>query len=123
MSRFAGEQGTPINKKVTQAGSGLRRNLKHIDDLNKEFPETLWVTLLRMYYKPVFMVRQHKGTIEPMLDHGFFGDRMWRVGSKIISEQEAIEHAEKIRTSKREPQWGTLDKRFGCEFSQLNGDE
>ena len=69
-----------------------------------------------MYYKPVFMVRQNNYTTEPELDHGLFGDRQWRVGPMIMSEMEAIEHAEQIRTSKREPRWGTLDKRFGSGF-------
>tara|TARA_B110000858_G_C17709233_1_gene429701 strand:- start:696 stop:911 length:216 start_codon:yes stop_codon:yes gene_type:complete len=69
-----------------------------------------------MYYKPVFMVRQHKGTTEPLLAHGLHGDRLWRVGNQILSEPNAIELAEEIRTSKMEPCWGTLDKRFGSGF-------
>jgi len=69
-----------------------------------------------MHYKPVFMVRQHKGTTEPLLEHGLHGSPMWRVGNQILSEPDAIEFAEEIRTSKVEPQWGRLDKRFGSGF-------
>jgi len=105
-----------ISKRYAKAGTALRRKLKHIDDLNSEFPEKPWVTLLRMHYKPVYMIRQNKETVEPLLSHGLFGDRIWKVGAGLMTEDEAMCLAEKIRTSNQEPRWGTLDGRFGCGF-------
>ena len=97
-------------------GSALRVKLKHIDDLNREFPEKPWVTLLRMHYRPVIPVRLNPETTEVLRTRNGYGDEVWLVGSSIMTRDEAVHHAEELRVGKVTPKWGTIDGRFGDSF-------
>lgn len=103
---------TPDKKK----GAALRVKLKHIDDLNRQFPEKRWVTLLRMHYRPVVPVRLNPDTTETMRTRNGHGDEVWQVGSEYMTKEEAIYKAEKLRVERTPPLWGTIDGRFGDSF-------
>ena len=103
---------TPDKKK----GAALRVKLKHIDDLNRQFPERRWVTLLRMHYRPVVPVRLNPETTETLRTHNGHGEEVWQVGAQIMARDEAIYLAEKLRVGKTPPVWGTIDRRFGDSF-------
>lgn len=97
-------------------GAALRVKIRHIDDLNKQYPERLWVTLLRMHFRPVVPVRLNPETTENLRTRNGLGDEVWQVGAEFMTKDEAICRAEKLRTSKTPPMWGTIDKRFGDSF-------
>lgn len=103
---------TPDKRK----GAALRVKLKHIDDLNRQYPERLWVTLLRMHFRPVVPVRLNPETTETLRTRNGEGDEVWQVGSEFMTKDEAIYKAEKLRRSKTPPVWGTIDGRFGDSF-------
>jgi len=103
---------TPDKKK----GAALRVKLKHIDDLNRQFPERRWVTLLRMHFRPVVPVRLNPETTEILRTRNGHGDEVWQVGSEFMTKDEAIYLAEKLRVGKTPPLWGTIDGRFGDSF-------
>ena len=109
---------TPDKKK----GAALRVKLKHIDDLNRQYPEKLWVTLLRMHYRPVVPVRLDTNTTETLRTRNGHGDEVWQVGSEVMTRDEAIYKAEQLRVGKTPPKWGTLDKRFGDSFLEEGSD-
>ena len=110
------QEGTESERKSDKKGAALRVKLKHIDDLNRQFPETRWVTLLRMHYRPVAPVRLNPETTETMRTRNGHGDEVWQVGSEIMTRDEAVYRAEKLRVGKVPPKWGTLDRRFGDSF-------
>lgn len=103
-------------------GSGLRRKIRVEEDLNRSFPERKWLTLLRMYYRPVRPVRAHGDTTIPARTHGFYGEELWKVGVEVMTKREAIEHAEYLRCSQKPPRWGTIDQRFGDSFLEKGSD-
>ena len=110
-------EGTESEKKPDKKkGAALRVKLKHIDDLNRQFPEKRWVTLLRMHYRPVVPVRLNSETTEILRTRNGHGDEVWQVGSDIMTKDEAICLAEKLRVGKTPPIWGTIDGRFGDSF-------
>ena len=97
-------------------GAALRVKIRHIDDLNRQYPERLWVTLLRMHFRPVVPVRLNPETTENLRTRNGMGDEVWQVGHEFMTKDEAIYKAEKLRCSKTPPVWGTIDKRFGDSF-------
>jgi hypothetical protein len=103
---------TPDKKR----GAALRVKLKHIDDLNRQFPEKRWVTLLRMHYRPVVPVRLNPETTEILRTLNGHGDEVWQIGSEYMTRDEAIYRAEQLRVGKTPPVWGTIDGRFGDSF-------
>ena len=103
-------------------GAALRVKLKHIDDLNRQFPEKRWVTLLRMHYRPVVPVRLNSETTEILRTRNGHGDEVWQVGSEYMTRDEAIYRAEQLRVRKTRPRWGTIDKRFGDSFLEEGKD-
>ena len=104
------------HKSDKKKGAALRVKLKHIDDLNRQFPETQWVTLLRMHYRPVTPVRLNPESKETMRTRNGHGDEVWQVGSEIMTREEAVYKAEKLRVKRVPPKWGTLDGRFDDSF-------
>lgn len=74
------------------------------------------MTLLRMYYRPVVPVRLNSETTEILRTRNGHGDEVWQVGSDIMTKDEAICLAEKLRVGKTPPIWGTIDGRFGDSF-------
>lgn len=114
-SRFSEEiesEKTPDKRR----GAALRVKIRHIDDLNRQYPERLWVTLLRMHFRPVVPVRLNPETTENLRTRNGMGDEVWQVGHEFMTKDEAIYKAEKLRCSKTPPVWGTIDKRFGDSF-------
>jgi hypothetical protein len=97
-------------------GAALRVKIRHIDELNRQYPERLWVTLLRMHFRPVVPVRLNPATTENLRTRNGEGDEVWQVGHEFMTKDEAIYKAEKLRRSKTPPVWGTIDKRFGDSF-------
>ena len=97
-------------------GAALRRNITHLEELNKIYPEKRWVTLLRMHFRPVIPVRLNPETTETLRTHNGHGEEVWQVGAQIMARDEAIYLAEKLRVGKTPPVWGTIDKRFGDSF-------
>ena len=112
LSEEVASEKTPNKRK----GAALRVKLKHIDDLNRQYPERLWVTLLRMHFRPVVPVRLNPESIETLRTRNGEGDEVWQVGAEFMTKDEAIYKAEKIRRAKTPPIWGTIDGRFGDSF-------
>lgn len=74
------------------------------------------MTLLRMHYRPVIPVRLNPETTEILRTRNGHGDEVWQVGGEIMTRDEAVHIAEKLRVGKVPPKWGTLDGRFGDSF-------
>lgn len=86
-------------------------------DLSLHYPERLWLTLLRMHYRPVHPVRKDASTTVTLKAYGGTdGHEIWRVGESYMSKDEAIHLAEQLRVSQQPPLWGILDERFGDSF-------
>lgn len=115
MLKYA-EETDSERKPDKRKGSALRRKIRSEEDLNREFPERKWVTLLRLYYRPVRPLRIHEDSTEPARSHGSYGEELWKIGPDTMTKREAIKLAEELRCSKKPPRWGTIDGRFGDSF-------
>ena len=100
------------HKAAVAAGHG-----KWEKDLALHYPERLWVTLLRMHYRPVHPVRKDIYSTTTLKSYGGTdGHEIWRVGESYMSKDEAIHLAEQLRVSQQPPLWGIFDERFGDSF-------
>ena len=80
------------HKAAVAAGHG-----KWEKDLALHYPERLWVTLLRMHYRPVHPVRKDIYSTTTLKSYGGTdGHEIWRVGESYMSKDEAIHLAEQL---------------------------